>query len=100
MKYILTCILFFSMSKASELTIGSIMPELDHKMLGINGNSLSLSDVKGKKGSETMDKIDDICKLTNKIVLNALEKSKFSNSISIKEWPDSDTFPHLGNQAI
>ena len=51
MKYILVCILFFSISRASELAIGSVMPEVNHKMLGINGNKLSLKDVKGEKGT-------------------------------------------------
>ena len=51
MKYILSFILLLSLNKASELSIGSMMPEMGHRMKNINGKNLTLSDAKGDVGT-------------------------------------------------
>ena len=51
MKYILSFILLLSVNKASELSIGSMMPEMGHRMKNINGKNLTLSDAKGDLGT-------------------------------------------------
>jgi len=51
MKNIITFILLFSINEASELAIGSLMPETDHQMVKTNGKNLTLSDAKGDKGT-------------------------------------------------
>ena len=51
MKYILSFVLLLSVNKATELSIGSMMPEMGHKMKNINGNDMTLSDAKGNLGT-------------------------------------------------
>ena len=51
MKYILSFVLLLSINKATELSIGSMMPEMGHKMKNINGNDMTLSDAKGNVGT-------------------------------------------------
>ena len=51
MKYILSFVLLLSVNKATELSIGSMMPKMGHKMKNINGNDMTLSDAKGNVGT-------------------------------------------------
>jgi len=51
MKYILSFILLLSVNKASELSIGSMMPEMGHRMKNIHGKDMTLSDAKGDAGT-------------------------------------------------
>ena len=51
MKYILSFILLLSFNKASELSIGSMMPEMGHRMKNIHGKDMTLSDAKGDVGT-------------------------------------------------
>ncbi len=51
MKHVLTFILIISINQAAELSIGSSMPNTDHEMMNIDGDNLTLDDVKGEKGT-------------------------------------------------
>ena len=51
MKHVLTFILIISINQAAELSIGSLMPNTDHEMMNIDGDNLTLDDVKGDKGT-------------------------------------------------
>ena len=51
MKHVLTFILIISINQAAELSIGSSMPNTNHEMMNIDGDNLTLDDVKGKKGT-------------------------------------------------
>ncbi len=51
MKHVLTFILIISINQAAELSIGSSMPNTDHEMMNIDGDNLTLDDVKGDKGT-------------------------------------------------
>ena len=51
MKKILIPILFLTYISAAELEIGSGMPGMDYKLKDISGNTTTLADVKGNKGT-------------------------------------------------
>ena len=51
MKKILIPILFLTYISAAELEIGSGMPGIDYKLKDISGNTTTLADVKGNKGT-------------------------------------------------
>lgn len=51
MKHVLTFILIISINQAAELSIGSSMPNTNHEMMNIDGDNLTLDDVKGEKGT-------------------------------------------------
>ena len=51
MKKILIPILFLTYISAAELEIGSGMPGMDYKLKDISGNTTTLADIKGNKGT-------------------------------------------------
>jgi len=51
MKKILIPILFLTYISAAELEIGSGMPGMNYKLKDISGNTTTLADVKGNKGT-------------------------------------------------
>ena len=51
MKKALTLILFLTYISAAELEIGSGMPGMDYELKDISGNTTTLADVKGNKGT-------------------------------------------------
>ena len=51
MKRILTPILFFTFILAAELEIGASMPGMDYKLEDISGETITLTDAKGNKGT-------------------------------------------------
>ena len=51
MKRILTPILFFTFILAAELEIGASMPGMDYKLEEISGETITLTDAKGNKGT-------------------------------------------------
>ena len=50
-KFFIQIILFFGVIFSSELEIGEKMPGNDHLLLGLNGKNITLSDIKGTKGT-------------------------------------------------
>ena len=51
MRKMLIPILFLTFISAAELKIGSIMPGMGHKLKDISGKTMTLSDVKGNRGT-------------------------------------------------